>query len=342
MLLKARQVEGPAAVRAVSTVAADPNRRSGEALRAPEFHTRLLRYFIAAAEDENFNRAAERLNLDQSALSRRIRDLEEELGVALFERCNKRVRLSAAGRAFLDEARAVSLRLAEAAARCRRLARAEANTLRIGINDSALRHDKLSRALRTFHGAFPDVDLQVRPTTPLTLLEAVLNGVVDGAFIYTRPETCDEINHIEVAKDCFLIAMPAEHRLASAPRIRLRDLRGEEFLWMTRESAPAVNDRMMQSCRDRGLDPRISQYLLSESSRLHLVAEGMGITFVTGSFADFLPARVAVREVEDFSFELPLDFVWRRDNSSSIVARFVEIVAGLSDPKGKALPHECV
>jgi DNA-binding transcriptional LysR family regulator len=334
MLLKARKAGG-SGVTGVSPANVVGSRqltgpREGEALRAPEFHTRLLRYFIAAAEDENFNRASERLNLDQSALSRRIRDLEEELGVALFERCNKRVRLSAAGRAFLDEARVVVTQLGEAAARCRRLARAEANSLFIGINDSALRHDRLSRALRSFHNAYPDVDLQVQPTAPLTLLEAVLSGTVDGAFIYTRPDACDEIGHVEVAQDRFLIALPTDHRLAMASQIRLRDLSSEEFLWMPRESAPSIHDRMMKNCMSGGLKPRISQYLLSESSRLHLVAEGMGVTFVTGSFADFLPARVVVREIADFSMDLPLDFVWRRDNSSPIVARFVEIVAGLS------------
>jgi DNA-binding transcriptional LysR family regulator len=304
-------------------------RPAAEPLRPPEMHLRLLRYFIAAAEEENFNRAADRLHIAQPALSRRIRDLEDLLGVALFERDRKRVRLSAAGRAFLGDARDVMGRVGQAAAHCRRLARAETNTLCIGVNDSALRHDKLSRALRDFHAIYGDVDLQVRPTAPISLLEAILCGEVDGAFIHTRPLKCDAVDYVRVAPDRFLLALPKAHRLSFASCIRLFDLRNEEFLWMPREAAPLVHDRMLEACKVGGLTPRIGQRLLSEASRLHLVAQGMGVTFVTESFVDFLPDKVVVREVKDFSIDLPLDFVWRHDNYSPLLARFVEVLAGL-------------
>lgn len=309
-----------------------------------EMHMRHLRYFVVAAEEENFNRAAERLSVAQSALSRRMHDLETALGVTLFERSKKRVRLSNAGQALLEDARQILLDLTRAAARCRRIGRAESNVLRMGINDSALRHELLSRVFRDFHLLYPAIDLQIGPTAPISLLDAVTAGSVDGAFIYTRPQGDPTYAALKVDRDRLVLAMPADHPLAEAESIRLHDLRHEEFLWLPRDRAPGIYDSMIDACRAGGLSPRISHSILSETSRLHLVSEGMGVTFVTEAFSTFLPGRVTMRPVDDFSINLVLELVWRRDNRSEILRDFVSTVqesishgvpAGMAQPKGR-------
>jgi len=298
----------------------------GPSLDPPDFHLRHLRYFLAAAEAENFSRAAERLHVAQPALSRRIRDLETALGVTLFERDRKRVRLTVAGRAFSEEARQLMLDFSRAVAHARRLEASHSGTFRIGVTNTALRHKAVARALREFHAAHPAVDIQIDPPSHLTLITAVRSGALDGAFIYTRPAGSLAIEHVEVARERFSIAMPADHRLADASRITLADLRGEEFLWLPRESAPEVYDQMLNACLAAGLNPKIGQTLLNEVSRLHLVAERMGISFVTGSFDNFLPEGVVLKAVDDFDLTMTLDFVWQDNNQSPLLAQFVDVV----------------
>src|SRR5437868_4137039 len=124
---------------------------------------RHIRYFVAAAEEENFHRAAERLSVVPPALSRRIHDLETELGAQLFERQQKRVRLSPLGRAFLEDARRILEEVARAKERVRRMARGEVGTLSVGLNETVVRHGIVSRAFRDFRTACADVELRLGP-----------------------------------------------------------------------------------------------------------------------------------------------------------------------------------
>jgi len=296
----------------------------------PDFHLRHLRYFLAAAEDENFSVAAARLHVAQPALSRRIRDLEAALGVTLFERERKRVHLTEAGRAFYEDARQLMLDLSRAVVRTRRLEASDAGILSIGVTNTALRHDGVGRALRDFHSAHPAVGIQIDPPGNVPLLAAVRSGALDGAFIHSRPAGIHGVDYVELAHERFSIALPADHRLADSPRITLIDLRGEEFLWLPRESAPQIYDEMLNACLAGGLHPKIGQTLLNEVSRLHLVAEGMGISFVTGAFDDFHPAGVVFKEVDDFDVIMKLEFVWQDDNRSPLLAQFVDVVRAVA------------
>lgn len=290
---------------------------------------RHLRYFIVAAEEENFNRAAERLHLAQPALSRRIHDLEAEMGVLLFERGKQRVRLSTVGRAFFDDIRRVLKDLERACAKSRRMSRGETGVLSLGLNHTVLRHAIASRAVQEFHAKYPDVEVKMDAGKHRYLVDAILDGQVDAAFLYTRPIDDPVFDYVEVVRDAFLLALPKLHPLASRPEIRLADLREEDFLWMKRENAPSRWDQMIAACEAGGLTPRIVQQVTSESSRLHLVAAGMGVTFVTTGFQNYLSESVAIRRVVDFNVTMTLELAWRRDNLSPLLEGFIEIVKQL-------------
>jgi DNA-binding transcriptional LysR family regulator len=292
---------------------------------------RHLRYFVVAAEEENFNRAAERLRVAQPALSRRIHDLEEKLGVALFERRQKRVYLTSIGRAYYEDIRRILQDLDRAGAKSRRMARGEAGTLSLGVNHTVLRVECVAKAVQMFHARHPDVDLQLDPMKLPHLLDTILEGHVDAAFLYTRPPDNPLIDHLRVSEDEFVLAMPARHPLASRDRIHLADLREEPFLWLKRENAPTIYDRLIAACAEASFSPAIVQHITSESTRLHLVAAGMGVAFVTSSFQSYAPEAVATRKVEDLSVKLVLDFAWRRDNRSPLLDRFLEILKSTLD-----------
>lgn len=287
---------------------------------------RHLRYFLVAAEEENFNRAAERLRIAQPALSRRIHDLEQELGVPLFERRQKRVRLTSIGRAYYEDVRRIVLDLDRAGARSRRMARGEAGTLSLGVNHTVLRIGIVSSAVQAFYANHPDVELRLDPLKRPHLVDAVLEGHVDAAFLFTRPPDSPLLEHIEISRDEFVLALPKAHPLAARKEVRLADLSGEDFLWLKRENAPTIYDQLVAACAAGSLAPRIVQHITSESTRLHLVSAGMGVTFVTSSFRDYAPDTVMTRTVADFNVPLHLDLAWRRDNRSLLLDHFIDIM----------------
>jgi len=290
---------------------------------------RHIRYFVAAAEEENFHRAAERLCVVTPALSRRIHDLETELGVQLFERQQKRVRLSAMGRAFLDDARRILHDVDQAVSHMRHMAAGEIGTLHIGLNETVIRHVVVTAAFRDFRARYPGVELKLGPIPASNLVEAVLAGRVDAAFIYTRPPGDASLDHLRIETDDFFLALPAGHILARRTELRLADLKDETFLWMDRDSAPGVYDRMIAACSAGGLTPRIVQHVLSENTRLHLVSAGMGLTFVTSAFTATLPESVVTRRIADFSIPLDLELVWKKDAMPAALGRFIDTVKAL-------------
>src|ERR1700730_6832963 len=133
---------------------------------------RHLRYFVAIGEEENYRRAAQRLNVAQTALSTQMQDLEAELGFKLFDRLPRGVKLSAAGKLFLEDAKLILQQVAEAAARATRVARGHAGTLRVGFTENASWHGVAPDSVRRFRELHPDVELQLSLTGSLDQIES--------------------------------------------------------------------------------------------------------------------------------------------------------------------------
>src|SRR5262250_2118911 len=149
---------------------------------------RHLRYFVAIGEEENYRRAAQRLHVAQTALSTQIQDLEAELGFKLFDRLPRGVKLSAAGRLFLEEARRILQQVQEAAARAARVARGQSGTLRIGFTENASWHGVVPDSLRVFRERHPDAELQLHPAGTVDQMHEIRSGRVDAGFLFNVPE----------------------------------------------------------------------------------------------------------------------------------------------------------
>src|ERR1700741_4445718 len=141
---------------------------------------RHLRYFVAIGEEENYRRAAQRLNVAQTALSTQIQDLEAELGFKLFDRLPRGVKLSAAGKLFLADARRILRDVNEAASRAARVARGQSGTLRVGFTENASWRGVVPESLRRFRKRQPDAELQLTPATSLEQIEAIRASWVNG------------------------------------------------------------------------------------------------------------------------------------------------------------------
>ena len=146
-----------------------------------------LRYFVAVAETEHVARAAERLHISQSPLSRQIRQLEEDLGLQLFERIKQRVRLTPAGRAFLDEARDLLAQASRLEERARQVGKGEMCSLSIGYCEGIVHNGRLPAALRRFRAQYPGVGLKLAAMRSAEQAEALERASIDIALAYNVP-----------------------------------------------------------------------------------------------------------------------------------------------------------
>jgi DNA-binding transcriptional LysR family regulator len=293
---------------------------------------RHLRYFVAVGEEQHYGRAASRLRVAQPALSRQIQDLEAEVGFKLFERLPRGVKLSAAGKLFLQDARRILQEVNEAAGRAGRVARGLSGTLRVGFAENASWRGVVPDSFRRFREQRPDAELQLQPAASLEQLEAIRSGRLDVGFVNFMPKSDPELDQLPVAIQHVELAAPKRHALTELKKLRLRDLTDVPFVWFPRWANPAFYDRLMHKCYRGGLkSPRIVQEGLNEATILSLVSSGLGVGWVVGSARWRSPESVVILPVVDLDVALPLVLAWRRDNTSTLLANFIAEVQRLPD-----------
>ena len=292
---------------------------------------RHLRYFVAVGEEQHYG-ASRRLRVAQPALSRQIQDLEEEVGFKLFERLPRGVKLSAAGKLFLEDARRILHEVNEATARAGRVARGHSGTLRVGFTENASWRGVVPDSFRRFREQQPDAELQLYPAASLEQLEAIRSGRLDAGFVNFMPKADPELNQLAVADQHVELAVPKRHPLTKLKKLRLRDLVDAAFVWFPRWAGPAFYDQMMEACYRGGLkSPRIVQEGLNEATILSLVSTGLGVGWVLGSARWRSPATVVILPVVDLNVSLRLALAWRKDNASPLLASFIGEVGRLPD-----------
>jgi len=296
---------------------------------------RHLRYFVAVGEEQHYGRAALRLRVAQPALSRQIQDLEEEVGFKLFERLPRGVKLSAAGKLFLEDARRILQEVSEAAARAERVARGQSGTLRVGFTESASWRGVVPESFRRFRETHPDAELQLQPLPSLVQLEAVRSGRLDAGFVFNMPRADPELDGRRVAILRIELAAPRGHAVTKLKQVRLRDLASASFVWFPRREAPALYDRLMRECFRGGLrSPSVVQEGKDEATILSLVATGLGVGWVLDTSRWRCPKSVVILSVVDMDAPQELSLAWRKDNRSPLLASFVADVQRSPDMRG--------
>jgi DNA-binding transcriptional LysR family regulator len=275
--------------------------------------TRLLRYFVAVAEELHFGRAAERLHIAQPSLSRAIRDLERTLGADLLTRTKRTVRLTEAGRALLERAPAALAEVERAVDETRRVGRGEIGRLRLGFLPSAT-VELVPALVRASRAAFPGVRLELFEMLDDAQLDALHERLLDVALLRTaRAETGLAFEPLVRERLCAVVAH--DHRLAGRKRVRYADLRGEPLVLWPRREAPETFDAIIEACRAAGFSPRVGQEATSAYTIIGLVAAGVGISVLAGAYG--------ARKGDDVAFvpiagsETTLYLAWRPDEPSA-------------------------
>lgn len=286
---------------------------------------RHLRYFVGVGEEQHFGRAAERLHIAQPALSRQIKDLETEIGFPLFDRLPRGVKLSAAGKLFLEDARRILGEVQLATRRAERVASGKAGTLRVGFVEAISWHGVVPEFFRRFRRKQPDAELTPVPMLSVEQEEAVRSNRLDAGFIVSMGTLGKELNHRLVAQDKVVLAAPKEHPLAKQKRLRLSNLNDVPFVWLSRRVNPAAYDRLMEACFRGGLKwPRIVQEAYDHASMLSLVSCRLGVALVSDSARWQCPRGVVLLPVVDLKVPVPFFLIWRKDNRSPLLQRFLD------------------
>jgi DNA-binding transcriptional LysR family regulator len=285
---------------------------------------RHLRYFVAVGEEQHFGRAAERLHIAQPALSRQIHDLEKEIGALLFERLPRGVKLSAAGSLFLEDSRRILAEVQEAARRAEHAARGLTGTLRVGFVESISWHGIVPESFRRFHRKHADAEMVPIPMLSLAQAEAVRIGRLDAGFIVRMAALSEELEQRTVSEHRVVLAAPKGHLLTRQKGVRLRDLIDVPFVCFPRRANPFAYDRLMEACYRGGLkSPRIVQEADDHATILSLVACRLGVAMVSDSARWLCPWGVALLPIVDLNVKVSFSLIWRKDNKSPLLQRFV-------------------
>ena len=282
---------------------------------------RHLRYFIAVAEELNFSRAADRLHMAQPPLSAAIRQLERDLGVDLFIRTTREVRLTDAGSAFLDGARRTLAEADRAAEEAKRAGAGELGKLRIAYSWS-IRFETLPALGRAFRASHPDVELLAQEMWNARMPSAFANRSIDLA-ISLCPEIAAELELAPIRKERLVALLPEAHPLAGEQALPLSMFSDQEFVLFPREIAPRLHDAFVAVYRRAGFEPQLRNESFHTGWDLGVLAEIPAIAIAPQTVATGLPDGITAVELSEPTDSLETCLVWRGDEESLVVAAFV-------------------
>jgi DNA-binding transcriptional LysR family regulator len=314
---------------------------------------RHLRYFVAAAEEEHFGRAAERLHVTRPAVSKLIADLESELETPLFERLAHGVKLTEAGHALLPMLQVAITDLNKAFAVAKRVGQGKRGSLSIGYGSLTLMHPLFRAAVKQFRQSYPDVTLSLFEAASGDQPKALAAGRIQAGFMHLGPGAAvlrkrrggDVLAQDEAVLDWLRIqnfglgvALPSDHPLARRKNIELAELASEQFIVVPGASRSPAFGMVHALCLKAGFEPQILQEVSTVTSQLNLVSVGMGIALMPTGRGFHYPAGVTIVPMENVSYSTSFIFGWVKGKRTPALDRMIDIVQGLArkQPAAKA------
>jgi DNA-binding transcriptional LysR family regulator len=291
---------------------------------------RHLRYVIAVAEEGHITRAAERLGIAQPPLSRAIKAIEQDIKVQLFRRVPRGVELTAAGRAFLDSARATFTNLDRGLESARRVARGEEGQISVAFTSSTAFHTLVPSVVREFRETFPRVAVTFNQGNAGDLIQQLENGRLDAMFSWLSIVKLEGVVFHPLLEEPMIVALPEDHALGRgrARDVQLKQL-AEEIFVMNRQPGPleAIRDDIISACRTAGFRPRVGQEAPNVIATIPLVAGGGGVSIVPACLRNVNIRGVVYRRLVGSSkLKVLLSLASRRGDTSAVVRQFVNLV----------------
>lgn len=300
---------------------------------------------MAAAEEEHFGRASDRLHVTRPAVSQIIADLEDELGTPLFERLAHRVKLTAAGRTLLPRVQAVMKDLEDSMAMARSVGQGKSGSLSIGYGSLTLMHALFRAAIKQFHETYPDVNLTLVELSTTDQPKALAEGRIHAGFMHFGPGRAllrkrknggvagqDEtvLDWIRIQTGSLGVAVPVGHRLAKKKSVSIADLAGEPLVVVPRSSVSPGYGPLYTLFQKAGFEPKVVQEVETISTQLNLVSVGLGVGLVvTGGGFDY-PTSLSVVPLEEVNYPTTFVLGWVKGEKDPSLERMIDIVKVLA------------
>src|SRR6202163_1750409 len=293
---------------------------------------RHLRYFVAVVEEGSLTTAAEkRLHTSQPSLSRQIRDLEDEVGADLLSRSVHGVELTAAGQAFLDDARLALAQVDAAVEAARRAAQAGKQTFAIGFQTG---HEMtwLPRAMHVLRDELKNIQVTVSSDYSPDLAEAVVRGRLDLAFL--RAEPGYDLGYHVVDREPLIVLMPSDHRLTAKQAIHPREFVGEVFIGGANKAA-VLRGVTEDYLRRSGVDIKLDHGVDNMAMAMSLVVSTRGLALMPAYARNLLPPSVVSRPLEGEPPTIDVAVGYSTSNTSPILKLFLSRLDELKGPDEK-------
>lgn len=280
-----------------------------------------LRYFIAAAEELHFQRAARRVNLSQPALSHQIKNLETELGVVLLARTRRSVELTPAGQVFLERAREALALVDTAVRETREAAGAEPGILRMGYVEY-LNLRVITHSVAAYRRAHPKVEVEHHDLASAEVYAQLKEKTIDVGF-GMLPVTHPALKFRKVVEGYWSVIVPRDHPLASGQDIPLERLQGEPLIMFERALNPPLYDCLIGLFEDAGVKPEIHFNTKQVQTGLNMAADGVGIFVVASYIVDPVPDGLVKLKLSGFENEISIGVAWHEDNGSKVLEDYL-------------------
>ena len=284
-----------------------------------------VRCFVAAATELNFRRAAALLNMTQPPLSRQIHLLEENLGVKLFERVGRTVRLTTEGRVFLADATRLLNLSEQAESTVRRASKGKTGRVRIGFTGAA-GYELIPELLVAAKRDLPNIDIVLLEMISVAQIEAFEANAIDLGFMRPLPSR-QKVQFLLVDREPMIVALPAGHALCRFDRLELAQLNEQAFIMHSPTHGKYFHDRIVSMLVADEVKPHFTQYIDQTPTILSLVRAGLGVSILPASSQRFHYDNVEFREIAGNTVQAEMSMAWRSDQDNPAVTAFRHMAA---------------
>ncbi len=294
---------------------------AGNALNCLIMDLQQIRYFLGLAKELHFWKTSEKMFVTQSALSRRIQSLEAEIGVSLFERNKRNVKLTAAGAFLQTEWTRILIEIENAHRHARQISAGEIGKIKIA-HPGSITHSILPDLLAALIAAYPNLEVELFELLTENFEQALINYQIDIGFARELPAN-QSLTSQPVSSENFALVVPENHRLTTQNFTNLGDAKGENFI------LPSLNSRnaYAESLREIFALYKYTPKTIFESdfgaTILSLVGKGLGVSLMPISYSHHAPAKVRFIET---SHQTTLFIVWRKDEESAVLKNFIKLI----------------
>jgi DNA-binding transcriptional LysR family regulator len=285
---------------------------------------RQLRYFIALAQDLHFHKAAAKLFIVQPALTRQIKNLEEELGIKLFERNKRNVALTEGGVFFLKEAKNILLQLDTVKENLLDHQQNIKGQLRVGYMGSAI-WTILPDFIQCINKKLPGIQLQLTEMSTPQQMQLLLNHELDIGFVREKPDW-DFAFCKPVHKEKFVLAISAKYSTINKKAISLKKFSNMDFILPSKEAGDAYSHLIASFFAKADFVPKVSHYCMNAQTILKLVEDGLGVAVLPECYAKYKSRKVKFIQPKELNRTTSLYVVWNKENKKMSLVKCLDVL----------------